>query len=83
MAYRRRKSPYLKTHQVAEALGVSLCTVYNWLNAGHIPEPQRSVTGHRMWTEADIQAIRAIAQSAERARRWPNSAKRDRPGAAA
>ena len=37
MAYKR--TPYLKTHEVAEALGISLGTVYNWLNAGKIAEP--------------------------------------------
>ncbi len=62
MAYKR--TPYLKTHEVAEALGISLGTIYNWLNSGKIAEPQRNpISRHREWTVHDVEVIRAIVTS--------------------
>jgi DNA-binding transcriptional MerR regulator len=50
---------YLKTRQVAELLGVSLNTVYRWLEKGKIDEPMREPnSNYRLWTVEDIQRIR-------------------------
>ncbi len=51
--------PHLKTSEVAAVLGVSLQTLYNWLRAGRIPEPERNpLTGYRLWTPRDVERIR-------------------------
>jgi DNA-binding transcriptional MerR regulator len=50
---------YLKTRQVAELLGVSLNTVYRWLQNGKIDEPMREPnSNYRLWTPEDIERIR-------------------------
>jgi excisionase family DNA binding protein len=56
-----RRREYLKTHEVAESLGVTITTVYNWLREGRIPEPQRNpVTRYRLWTVKDVELIRNL-----------------------
>jgi excisionase family DNA binding protein len=50
---------YLKTRQVAQLLGVSLNTVYRWLEKGKIGEPMRDPeSNYRLWKVEDIQRIR-------------------------
>lgn len=51
--------PYLKTREVAKMLGVSLNTVYRWLKAERINEPNRDGNNnYRMWRAEDIDQIR-------------------------
>jgi excisionase family DNA binding protein len=57
----RREADFLKTHQVAESLDVSLTTLYNWLREGKIPEPKRHpMTKYRLWTIKDVELIRNL-----------------------
>ncbi|HTS29643.1 MAG TPA: MerR family DNA-binding transcriptional regulator [Bryobacteraceae bacterium] len=63
MPSKSRRTPFLKTHEVAEQLGVSVITIYNWLKTGRIPEPQRHpATGYRQWTVADVEVIREMTR---------------------
>ena len=58
MAVARRRE-YLKTHEVAASLDVSITTIYNWLREGRIPEPARNpLTKYRQWTVKDVELIR-------------------------
>jgi DNA-binding transcriptional MerR regulator len=53
--------PYLLSHEVADLIGVSTQTIYNWLRKNRIPEPKRHpVTKYRQWTPQDVQRIRQI-----------------------
>jgi DNA-binding transcriptional MerR regulator len=50
---------YLTTRQVAKLLGVSLNTIYRWLNSEKISEPYRDPSNnYRLWTVEDIERIR-------------------------
>jgi prophage regulatory protein len=33
------KQPFVRQHQLAEALGVSTVTLWNWRKQGYLPEP--------------------------------------------
>ena len=56
-----RRREYLKTHEVAESLDISLATLYNWLREGRIPEPERNpLTKYRQWTVKDVELIRNL-----------------------
>jgi DNA-binding transcriptional MerR regulator len=56
---RRMHRQYLKTRQVAKILGVSLNTLYRWLKAEKISEPNRDpVNNYRLWTADDVDRIR-------------------------
>jgi DNA-binding transcriptional MerR regulator len=51
----------LTTDQVAKILGITKKTLKNWLKAGKIPEPPRNqINNYRIWTLADVEAIRNI-----------------------
>lgn len=50
------------TSEAAEKIGVSRETLYQWLRAGKIPEPQQIRLGAKnqyLWTDKDIQAGKA------------------------
>lgn len=32
--------PFVRQHQLAEALGVSVTTIWNWRRQGYLPEPE-------------------------------------------
>lgn len=50
---------HLTTAEVARILGVSTQTIYNWLRAGKIAEPERNpLTTYRIWTLKDVEMIR-------------------------
>jgi DNA-binding transcriptional MerR regulator len=58
---------YLKTRQVAGLLGVSLNTLYRWLQKGKIDEPMREPnSNYRLWTVEDIERIRYNLSMKER-----------------
>jgi len=55
----RSKEQYLKTSEVADILGVSTQTIYNWLRQGRIAEPERHpLTAYRRWTPKDVEIAR-------------------------
>jgi DNA (cytosine-5)-methyltransferase 1 len=47
--------------EVAEQVGVSPVTLRRWLLAGKVAEVQRDRNGWRVFTENDIQQIKAFA----------------------
>ena len=50
---------FLKSGEVAQALGVSKVTLKTWLRDGKILEPARDPrNGYRLWTAQDVDAIR-------------------------
>ncbi len=52
------------TFEVAALAGVTWRTIYNWLRAGKLPEPDRGTNGRRLWTAEVVGA--AIALGARR-----------------
>ena len=55
----------LSTREVAKLLGISTQTLYNWLHAGKIPEPDRHpATQRRQWRPEDVDAIRLMLAEA-------------------
>jgi len=62
-----RGANYLLTHEVAELIGVSTQTLYNWLRQGKVPEPERHpVTQYRLWKLHDVETIRAALRERSR-----------------
>jgi len=54
-------SSTLKSHEVAEILGITARTLRNWLQAKKIPEPRRDPdSGFRLWSYQDVETIRSI-----------------------
>jgi DNA-binding transcriptional MerR regulator len=54
-----RDRQYMNTSEVASVLGVTTQTIYNWLKAEKIGEPQRNpITKRRHWTPQDVERIR-------------------------
>ena len=55
----RSERQYMTTTEVARILGVSTQTIYNWLRAGKISEPERNpLTTYRKWTVKDVDMVR-------------------------
>jgi len=55
----------LSAREVAKLLGISVQTLYNWLNVGKIPEPNRHpATQRRQWRPEDVDAIRVLLAEA-------------------
>ena len=64
---RERTADFLKTHEVAAALNVSVTTLYTWLREGKVPEPNRhSITGYRLWTLKDLEIVRGLVTLGDR-----------------
>lgn len=56
----------LTSEQVATILGVTKKTLKNWLKSGKIPEPPRNPdNNYRIWTLADVDAVRNILREQE------------------
>jgi DNA-binding transcriptional MerR regulator len=56
---------FLRSAEVAAALGVSKVTLKAWLRDGKIQEPSRDPNnGYRLWTPQDVVAIRRIREEA-------------------
>ena len=51
---------YLSSADVAAILGITRRTLFNWIKAGKIPEPQRDEkNGYFLWSSVDVQLIQA------------------------
>lgn len=60
------------TRDVAKTLGLSLITLKRYIAAKKIPVPPLKILGNvrvRVWTERDIEAIRAILPSIKNGRK--------------
>ena len=69
-ALRLNAPPRYGTLEVAAIAGVTWRTLYRWLAAGKLPEPERGANGIRIWTpELVAQAITLSAQINNRPRR--------------
>jgi excisionase family DNA binding protein len=63
----KKPDKYLLSHEVAELLGVTTQTLYNWLRKGRIAEPHRnSITRYRLWTPKDVDRIRQLVTGEDR-----------------
>ena len=57
----RPDSQNITTEQVANILGVSKRTLKTWLQNGKVSEPDRNPkNNYRIWTLADVDALRLI-----------------------
>jgi DNA-binding transcriptional MerR regulator len=57
----RSRSNWLKTSEVAEAVGISTRTLLRKLEAGLLPEPQRDPkNNYRLWSAQDVAIITQI-----------------------
>jgi excisionase family DNA binding protein len=62
----RADSQTITTEQVAKILGVSKRTLKIWLHNGKVPEPKRDErNNYRIWTLADVDAVRRILETGE------------------
>jgi DNA-binding transcriptional MerR regulator len=60
---------YMLSHEVAEVMGVTTQTLYNWLRKGKVPEPKRHpITRYRLWTPQDVQRIQQLLMAEEKRR---------------
>jgi DNA-binding transcriptional MerR regulator len=50
----------LKIGQVAEIVGCSIPTIYNYIRQGFIKEPLRDKNGHRRFTKSQAVRLREI-----------------------
>jgi predicted DNA-binding transcriptional regulator AlpA len=53
---------FLKSSEVARALGISRRTLALWVKEGRIPEPEKSKAGYFLWTEVDLLNVRGITK---------------------
>jgi len=53
---------FLTSSEVASLLGVTKRTIFNWLKAGKIPQPQRRPNGYFQWTLEDVQLVRSLVE---------------------
>ena len=57
----RSRSNWLKTSEVAEAVGISTRTLLRKLESGLLPEPQRDPkNNYRLWSAQDVAIITQI-----------------------
>ncbi len=63
---------HLTSTEVADLLGVTKRTLFNWLKAGKIPQPQRRPNGYFQWTLEDVQLLRSLLEEmhGDKARRF-------------
>jgi DNA-binding transcriptional MerR regulator len=52
----------LTSQEVANLIGVTKRTIFNWLKSGKIPEPQRRPNGYFQWTLEDVQLLRSFLE---------------------
>jgi DICT domain-containing protein/predicted DNA-binding transcriptional regulator AlpA len=53
-------SPTLKIKDVAERTGVAAATIRMWEQRYGFPNPQRTPSGYRLYTDGDIESIRSV-----------------------
>ena len=53
---------FLKSNEVARAIGISRRTLALWVKQGRIPEPQKSSAGYFLWEEADLRNLRGVTK---------------------
>jgi hypothetical protein len=76
-ALRKNVPPRYGTLEVAAIAGVTWRTLYRWLAAGKLPEPERGENRIRAWTpELVAQAVALSAQINNRPRRTGDAANR-------
>lgn len=66
MKFGTDRNHYLSSQQVAELIGVTKRTIFNWLKAGKIPAPERRANGYFQWTLEDVQLIRTLLEEMHR-----------------
>jgi DNA-binding transcriptional MerR regulator len=64
--------PYLRTHDLALAGGISVQQVRNYEANGLIPQAQRSPSGYRLYTQQHLSALKTV-QSMVRGYGWPRT----------
>ncbi|SRR5579884_3508807 len=64
--------PYLRTHDLAQAGGISVQQVRNYEANGLIPQAQRSPSGYRLYTRQHLAALKAV-KSMVRGYGWPRT----------
>lgn len=52
---------YYSTNEAAAEASISKATLLRWLKNGNIREPKRDVRGWRIFSESDLEEIRAWA----------------------
>jgi predicted DNA-binding transcriptional regulator AlpA len=57
---------YLSPAGLAKRYSVTRRTIWNWVKAGHLPEPERLPGTVRRWLVADIVRIEEAARAAQR-----------------
>jgi DNA-binding transcriptional MerR regulator len=64
--------PYLRTHDLALAGGISVQQVRNYEASGLIPQAQRSSSGYRLYTQQHLAALKTV-QSMVSGYGWPRT----------
>jgi len=64
--------PYLRTHDLALAGGLSVQQVRNYEASGLIPQAQRSPSGYRLYTQQHLAALKTV-KSMIRSYGWPRT----------
>lgn len=57
--------------RLAEIFECSVVTIRTWERKGIIPEPQRSLTNRRMYSEEDVRTIRRLVDKHNSERKYP------------
>jgi DICT domain-containing protein len=70
--------PQLKIKDVAERTGVAAATIRMWEQRYGFPTPSRTPAGYRLYTEADIESIRAVVALRRRGLSIPVAVERAR-----
>ncbi len=59
------KQTYYRTLEVCQKTGISRATLFRWISSGILPKLIRDRRGWRLFTEADLNTIRAEATRIE------------------
>lgn len=52
---------FYKVREVADILGITTRSLYNWERAGKIPKPRRDpMSNYRLYTKEDLQKLKKI-----------------------
>jgi transcriptional regulator with XRE-family HTH domain len=76
----REAVTYLKSAEVAEALGITKRTLKNWLRNGKAPEPKRNPANrYRLWTLGDVEEIRRLLREDSPRRHGEDAERAEKP----